>query len=280
MDEILKIVLNKNKQRKLLSNADVKRICNIIIQLKNYDDFTVEFKKEGSSDLTAGACFSDSIEFYNNGIERFIEELYKDITANCVFDGNKIDVLNFFYLSIIFHEFAHVRQHRIVDFGYSSIEKRIYDMCFRMQNVDKFYDNNYLIFPCEVNAYNKGYIDAYNIYRRFPKNFLTANDKNNYLIYLTDYIADNYSVDAKKDTVTSPLEKFYIKANEFNVSLVGVDITKIKNIIESKQDITLYQKMMLGLPISFQEFGYINLIDDCIHAGQDIDIVKKMQKKL
>ncbi|MBP5684193.1 MAG: hypothetical protein J6X02_02930 [Bacilli bacterium] len=281
MDEIIKLVLNRNKARKLLSTNDVRRICEIIKGKNNYFDFSIDFK-DASNDgmITAGECDSDSIVFYKQGIEKILDDYYQEFITKNYFDGSKIDIYNFFYLSIIFHEFTHVKQRRTVEFGYNSLERKLYNISFRLMNLKDVYDNINYLFPTEVNAYSHGYFDAYNIYHKLPKDFLSKEDRQKFLIYASNALFKNYDVNSQKEIITSPIESFYKVVDEYNVSKVDVDIKKIESIIKDNHDITIYRKITLGLPLNFIEFAYAKLINDGINKGQDIDILKKLQKKL
>ena len=106
MDEIIRLVLRRNKERRLLNKNDMQRICEIIKGLNNLDyDIDFKIKCEDNSDA-AGCCYSDNIEFYKEGMEKYIEEHYDVFNSKFDYDGSKVDVHNFFILSIIFHEIS------------------------------------------------------------------------------------------------------------------------------------------------------------------------------
>ena len=112
MEEILKLVLLRNQQRKLLTRDDVKRIFEIIIRVNKYtsvDHITFE-KFDPEDENCGGKCMSDHFIFYTDGIDKIMDNTYQTIINNFNLDGCKVDILNFCYLNILFHEFAHVRQ--------------------------------------------------------------------------------------------------------------------------------------------------------------------------
>ena len=280
MDEIIRLVLRRNKERRLLNKNDMQRICEIIKGLNNLDyDIDFKIKCEDNSDA-AGCCYSDNIEFYKEGMEKYIEEHYDVFNSKFDYDGSKVDVHNFFILSIIFHEFTHAKQHRIRDFGYNSPEKKLFGICYRLMDLKTFYDDNYRRYSTEIDANSRGAINSYNVYRHFPKEFLTEKDKNILAMHTCDSLIERYRVLGDKEMIISPSELLYKAADEFNVSKVGVDINKFKEIITNKQDITIYRKLLLGLPVSFLEFSYANLLSNVLHNGQNFDFIKGLQKKL
>ncbi len=282
MNEILKIILQRNKERKLLTKNDVKRICELIAKANKLDNIQyVDFEKGSVTDpYTAGECHKDHITFYSDGIDKIIEEDSKDITSVHHFDGCKVDIYNFIYLSVIFHEFAHVKQNDMIDKRYNNLEGNLFYICDKLMNIKNFYNDNYQNFLTEVNAFAKGSSGAYNLYHQFPKDYLTDNDRTGYASFAFDEIIDSYTIDPIKEKVISPSELLLHNAECFNLSLLNVDIDRFKKLIFNNQDVTIYRKLMLGLPLSFMEYAYANLLDDAVHAGQDIDFLKKLQKKM
>ena len=66
MNEILRIVLNRNKERKLLTNDDVKNICNIVISKSIYNiPLFINFLPVCPNDPQCGGeCIDDVIFFF------------------------------------------------------------------------------------------------------------------------------------------------------------------------------------------------------------------------
>ena len=282
MDEILKIVLLRNKQRKLLSNNDVKRICEIIIGINNYSGVDyVEFQKNDPDDENCGGrCMDDHLVFYTDGIEKIMDETYKCIVSNFNLDGCKVDILNFCYLIIIFHEFAHVRQYELIGKGKGTLEEKLYLICHKLTRIRDFYNDNYVNMLTEVNAFAKGAFDAYSVYSKLPKEYLTEKDKIAYQTYSLEEATDFYQVDSNKEIVISPAERLFRSADQFNISKCDVDINKFKELVYGKHDLTMYKKLIVGLPLTYQEYAYINLMDDSIRDGPDINCIKKLRKKM
>jgi len=282
MDEILKIVLLRNRQRKLLTKNDVKRICEII---KGYNCFydidSIKFENVDSTDSgCAGICSNDGIVFYMKGIEKTNDETYKKIRDISNIDGCKVDVLNFSYLSTIFHEFAHARQNKIVSEGKGSLEERIYKVCNKLGKIKGFYNKNYSIFLDEINAFAKSAFDTYNIYEKLPREYLTDNDKRAYQVYSLEEATRFYSINSKEEIITSPAEKLFESANRYNLSIYNINIDSFRKLIYSGKNLSLYKKLLLGLPLSYNEYAYVNLMDYTIRGGGNIDFIRKLQRKL
>jgi len=282
MDEILKIILLRNKQRKLLSQSDIKRIGQIIIGINNYTsvDYIAFEKCDPDDENCGGKCMDDHLLFYTDGIEKIMDETYNCIVSNFNLDGCKVDILNFCYLIILFHEFAHVRQYELIDKGKGTLEEKLYSISHNLTRIKDFYSANYCNMLTEVNAFAKSAFDAYRVYSKLPKEYLTEKDKIAYQTYALEEATDFYSVDSNKEIIISPAERLYLGANQYNIKLCGVDVDKFKELVYGKHDLTMYRKLLMGLPLSYQEYAYINLMDDSIRAGQDIDFIKKLQRKM
>lgn len=281
MDEIVKLVIDRNKRRKVLSQNDIKRICQIIIGTYKYgEDYKVKFEaKSPFEDGTYGTASSESITFYKDALESAQEKKYADICSTDRIDGGKVDFYNFVILDCIFHEFTHVAQHDIENRG-RGIDSKLFAICRKLCAIKDFYDNNYDNFITEVNAYSKGILKAYNVYSKIPSDYLTENDKSLYGSLVMDRFLEQYYIDSVGEKITSPSELLLESADDFNISKLGIDMNDFKDIVYSNNDLTIYRKLTLGLPLTYMECAYVNLLSTCVQGGQEVNFVKKLQKKL
>ena len=282
MEEVLKLVLLRNQQRKLLTRDDVKRIFEIIIRVNKYtsvDHITFE-KCDPEDENCGGKCMDDHFIFYTDGIDKIMDNTYQTIINNFNLDGCKVDILNFCYLNILFHEFAHVRQKELVEKGKPTLETRLFDISQNLTRIHDFYEKNYCNMITEVNAFSRGAFDAYRVYSKLPSKFLTSNDKVAYQSYALEEATDFYLVDSNEEKIVSPAERLFTSADYFNISKCDVDIDEFRDLVYGKNDLDLYHKLILGLPLTYQEFAYINLMDTSIRGGEDINFIKKLQKKM
>ena len=282
MEEILKIILLRNQQRKLLTREDVKRIFEIIIRINKYTsvDYITFEKCDPEDENCGGKCMSDHFIFYTDGIDKIMDNTYQTIINNFDLDGCKVDILNFCYLIILFHEFAHVRQHELVAKGKNTLETKLFEISQNLTRFKDFYKDNYANMITEVNAFSKGAFDAYRVYSKLPSKLLTKNDRAAYQSYALEEATDFYIVDSVTEKISSPSERLFKNADYFNVSKCDVDINEFKSLVFDKNDLDLYHRIILGLPLSFQEFAYIHLLDSTIKEGEDINFIKKLQKKM
>ena len=279
MNEILKILIKRNRQRKLLTNDDVKRICHIILRYSiSSNDKRIEFYPIDILDEDcAGMCLEKSIVFFNYGIEQLIDKCYQSLINNYSMDGAKIDIYNYFYLCIIFHELAHVRQHYIVENYRQKLEGKLFSICHDLAQDDEFYGNYYYDFLTEINANNMASTRVCNLYSKLPKEYLSQNDILVYqAIMLKCMLHDNYDILENEEVVSSPAERLaaYIEED------TNIDSSKYNELLNKQYNFTIYRKLMLGLPLTHEEYCYVDDIYNNLNDGNGVNALKKIQKKL
>ena len=281
MDEILKIIFKCNKERKLLNPDDVKKICWIILKRNNYSFVNkIDFlSHDPNGENCAGLYYDDHLFFFYKGIIKMIEEHGDQLNDLYSLDGARVDIYNYYYLTIIFHELAHVRQHYIANSSHSSLEKQIFKLSFDLSSNREFYEENYCDILTEVNAENVAKITTIYLYSRLPKNFVTKYDLDAYqLDTLGSILHHNYENVAKKDIIISPSERLVDSFTESILEQVHINYDKYIKLINNN-NLTLYKKMMLGLPISYQEFAYAESLYSRLKSDDSFNVIKKLQKK-
>ena len=111
MEEIVKLICKRNMERKILSKEDIKRICNIIIKGKNYEEYVknIRFANVNPKDEdTAGMYDGEDLFFYGKGLEKFSDVNFDQLDTTM--DGTRIDYINFF---ILVCNLSHLRLSRI-----------------------------------------------------------------------------------------------------------------------------------------------------------------------
>ena len=282
MKEILEIVLERNKERKLLTKEDMKRICEIVIGLKNLTNVkNVVFHKVSSEYEKRGGCFDGKrIVFYLKGMEDFIAEEYNNMSILRDIDGPSVDAYNFLYLSILFHELTHARQDMVVKKGKNTLETKLFSISNKLLDLPHdFYMDNYVNFPDEVNAFSEGSINAFSVYSKIPKDYLTENDYCHYAEYALSQLVRFYDVDCQGEDVLSPSERMLINANIYNLTIFDVNIQEFTKLVTEPNQESLYQRLTLGLPIDYMDYAYINLLQTGLQLNQKTTFIKKLEKK-
>ena len=283
MDEIIKIVFNRNKERKLLTATDVKKICHIILKKKGYNfvKHIKVFSHNPVDSTCAGVYHDENIFFFYNEILDMIQSNFEKFSSVYKIDGANADIYNYFYLNIVFHELAHVRQYARIDNNHDSLETRIFSMFLKLSSNRDFYEQNYSDILTEINANNVSLVTTNYIYSKLPRNFITKNDWQVYQsVLLNTLLYNNYAIINKKDEIISPAERIINCFNEDILSSLNTTLDKCLKTINSINNITLYKKLMLGLPISYLEYSYANLLNDRLNSDDKINVVKKLQKKI
>ena len=277
MDEILKIIIRRNKERVLLTENDIKRICNIMIKGKNYQEYVKEiiFEKEDKDDKeAAGQYDGTNLYFFNEGLNRFAEMNFE--TLGKPIDGTRIDYYNFFTLVTIFHELAHVRQAVKEDFKLDK-DGQLFDICETLHHVDNFYMDNYKIDIREVNAFALGFMNACSFYVNLPRNMITEYDMSMYKHYAISKMLSSYTIDASREKIISPAEKLFESADKYNLANLHINKDKFYSLTHPDKDYTIYRKLCMGFPMSFDSYAYLNLLLTCNNAGSNFSFIKKMQ---
>ena len=275
MDEIIKLIIERNYKRKVLNNEDIKIISELIINLKKYNSYVsnINFSSK-NEDKTVATYDGNELCFYKKGLDYLKSCVINDGSL----DGSKIDLINFQILSSIFHELAHVRQAIMMDYYYNN-EAKIYRICEKLYELKNFYNDNYEIMLNEVNAFALGNLNAYKVYRNIPNNLINVNDKNVYKSIVIDTIISNYEVDLDKEKIKSPSELLLDNLNNYDLSLCNLDYNYIEKVIKDCQDYSLYHKLLLGLPISFDSYAYVNMYREKSNYNKDYKFIKKLQKR-
>lgn len=277
MDEVVKLVLRRNKERKILTKDDVKKICNIIIKGKHYEEYVKDVKclKVNQKDPdTAGMYDGEELYFFGEGLDKFSDTNYSNLDENI--DGSRYDFINFFILVTIFHELAHVRQSVMQDFKKNK-EGQLYTICEKLHNVDDFYEENYKYDLREINAWALGFMNACEMYLHMPDEIISPFDMSIYKSFAINKMLSSYSVSGKKEIVISPAEKLFESADKYNLANFGVNKEQFDKLIHMGEDFTLYRKLCIGLPMSFDSFAYMNMLLVCSNSGDRFSFVKKMQ---
>ncbi len=280
MNEILQLVLDKNKNRKILNESDIKRICEIIIGLNNYINIPqISFAKV-SSEKACASTTPNEMTFYMENLKESLERSYNNLLLSEHLDGGKIDYYNYLILSIIFHEFAHVRQNdRVIKYN-GDIEAKLFSICTQLPKIKWFYVANYNVFTTEVDAHARGLIQSYKIYGSIPKEFINDNDRKVYANMVMNNFLSKYNISSKEEHVKSPSEKLLESSTKLDVSKVGIDINDFRKLIVTPHNLTLYKKLLLGLPLTYGEASYIHMLEFCVSNGEKVNFIKKLQRKL
>ena len=283
MNDIIKIIFKCNQGRRILNADDVKNICLIILK-KNKYNFVKEvrvFKNNPIDSKCAGVYQNGNIFFFYDEIIDLIHQSYEDFSSCYTIDGSAIDIYNYFYLGIIFHELAHVRQNAIINGKRSCLEKKLFSIFLNLSQNKDFYNKNYHDILTEVNANNVALITTNYLYSKLPKNFITINDYKCYQSSLIKLVLhDNYEILSKKDDIISPAERVIDKFDEEILFYLDMSLDDILKLIYCNDNLTMYKKIMLGLPLTYLEYSYVHLLYDRLNVEDDINVVKKLQKKL
>ncbi len=280
MDEIIKIIYNANKERRLFTFDEVIKICSLVIDKKQYDFVSTirVYAKTPSQDIAQ--LDNGELIFYYKEVLKYLEESCDKFTDMYHIEGTSIDVLNFYYLVTIMHELAHLRQIKYRLSEFNSLEKDIFTLFNNLSMDYEFYRRTYDYNLNEVNAENVAYITSQYLFSKLPPNFVTPNDKRVYQqVVLARMLYANYEVDYKEASIYSPSERItdyftdeIFKKNNFTLNQYADIVTR--------DNLTVYKKLLFGLPISLSEYSYVDLINGALANGENVNAVKRLQKRI
>ncbi len=276
MEEIIRLIIERNTQRKVLNENDIRRICEIIIKLKRYDEYVYEIVfKQGNeaNDEPAAAYDGVNLTFYKNIMEIDSEDFIIELGN---IDGTKTDIINYYILSTIFHEFAHIRQDKLRKTNFS-YESKIYRICDLLRNDDIFIEQNYGIMLDEINAFNMGDINASKIYLSLPNNLVTKNDKDIFRGRIYERLLSKYIVNLTNEIVVSPSEQLLEQTTHYDLKYYNYEDFK-KVIIEGNIN-SLYSTLLVGLPITFADYAYVHMFKNNYGNNEKSTYIKRLQKR-
>ncbi len=280
MDFVTNTIFECNKERRLITRDEIKSICNYICNLQGYKINGIEIYdvyNKYPKDTGLYSRKDKKLYFFYDGIINNITDSANAFRELYNTEGSIFDNFNFFFLICILHELAHVRQDYITELPRNTLEKKIFSIFLRFTDDDPFYRDIHDIDLKEVNAFNVSYINAYNIYKKLPGNFFTKEDLKGYQLATIKWLLQgNYDIVTVGETINSPAEK----VADTIIKNTKITTEEYAKLIYSNDDITLYKKLALGLPISYLEYAYVNLLIDELESGIEIDTIKRLQKKI
>lgn len=284
------------------SNNDEQLIKELSICVKNHKNKRLPINKEFIKDIIDITLKNSEIDF--NGIyfindDDFIafwyskyREIYFNTTSmiNNARDlkdvyfksknGNYKIFLYFDIISTVIHELTHARQNFLMDNGGNDI----YASCNNL--IDEMYDvylMNHDKVLTERYANLRGNTIAYQVL-----SYVYSSKEINELRYLIyDYLTEGYGINYSVEDVDPETNTVILSTDstltcpidEYNDILESVSQEKVN--IEANDDMSLYDRMYLGLPISTEEFLKLStILRDIINKERQEEDVKKLVYKL
>lgn len=277
IEEILKIVLSRNINKKILNKDDIRRICYIIIKRMKYEKMVrrILFEKRNNEfDDVASFDGEDLIFYVDSGMELSCRN-YENLKDQSIYlNGGIISYFNFEILNTIFHEFAHIRQDYLICRRINNKEAEIYHMCYKIvEKIKGFYKDNYEIILTEVNAFNDGMIKSFNIYKNAPLDAVCKHDKEIYAKIALKEILSNYNM--CNNRIFSSSEVLIETLKYYNYDDCKNYVIRLEDLVYHN-NFSLYERLKMGLPISDKEYKYLNILYDNIPTNYNF--VKKIKK--
>lgn len=240
MEEILKIVFNCSKQKRILSKSEIEDIVILLIENYKYDKFIKEINFDNNENY--GLALYDfelkNINIYNNVVNRMIYNIENKIIVDDELQKKIFENLSI--IQIILHELEHVNQYNII-INDNSLEALIVRLSklIGIDNENMIYE----FYPIERIAEIKSYKKIIDIYSLIDKKIIELQGLLDFELLKRDI--RGYHL--KNNEIIFPLLSYLIYGKkEFVLESIKL------NDIKSESDILLY-----GLQIDSCKFKYL-----------------------
>jgi len=260
-------IKNHKNKKQAIDKKFVNDVINIIMRNSHIDYSGIKITNFPSS---VGEYDQDSKTILMN-----ISKLYKNsVFLNRQFfyrNDRKVadDIIRYYYsLGLIIHEVTHAKQYQEIPNDKSNIYSSCYELCTEKEEV---YNKNHDMILFERYATLRGFTIAYKVLSYFYplKNILSLR-KHIYAYLLYGYTTDN---DGKIENIvnTSKLDettRVLTPIDNCNAIMKENSIKPIQ--IEANSDMTLYDRLYLGLSLSLEEYRKVLNKNDFFRSQEDI----------
>lgn len=242
-------LLNKFDDKYIIKEEDVLEIISFYLKSNDLSDFLKDVNFDNQANYLAYYDASNNTILLNN------ERIWRYSIKNT--DKLKLDYhisdeyysyfLNFYYISVLFHELTHaVQKLKYNDSKSNSLYKYLYELCCLLQYSDlSFYNKNHDLLPLEIEANNNGYFKAYQLmtYTKLPRKEASLM----HLKYLKSLLSNYRRINNYK--VLAPMDKLHVKNPV-------IDIEEIYHLM-NKEKLSKIERLNYGLDITPKEYNSI-----------------------
>lgn len=179
------------------------------------------------------------------------------------------DIIRYYYsLGLIIHEVTHARQYQVIPDDKYNIYNSCYELCTEREDA---YNKNHDMILFERYATLRGFTLAYKVLSYiYPLKDILELRKHIYAYLLYGYTTENYG-QVENIVYTSKLDentRVLSAIDNCNAIMEDNSINKIQ--IESNSNMTLYDRLYLGFPLSLEEYNKILNMDDFFASQEDV----------
>lgn len=276
MEKVLRIIEEKMKSNDRLSKEDILIILEVYCEFYKLESFIKKVYFIDESNLKYSAFYNQD----NLSLVFIMNKVYENVVANYKFVSKETKInfnsfYNFFLLITMFHELKHIIQYKKIFLGLDDNFLKIYNeneiLRKKYGKNSKLYINHHDLFPCEREANIFSVRETLKYFGALKRGIINKEELRFYQLYYINLLLSNY--DRNLFNIKSPFEKLVKLGN--GDSLRQVDAV-------NKVYLSLYNRILLGLPISKKEYGrildlYYSLEEDELSPYVDIEkiIVKR-----
>ena len=248
-EEKMITLLNKFDDKYIIKEEDVLEIVSFYLRSNNLDNYLKNTIFDDNENFLASFDTKNNIIIINN--ERVWKFCYKN-SDNALekyhFNEEYYSYfLNFYYISVLFHEMTHAKQKMEYENNLNSdLYNYLYELCRMLEYSDlSFYNKNHDLLPLEIEANNNGYLKAYQLmtYTKLPGKEASLM----HLEYLKSLLSNYRRLNNYK--VLAPMDKLHVKNPV-------IDIEKIYNLMDNER-LSKMDRLNYGLDITPKEYDSI-----------------------
>lgn len=265
--ELSLYIKNHRDKRLKVNKKFITNIINIVLRNSEINYNAIDFKYKG---IIGGWNFYEGVLVLNiTGILNTSNEINREWFSSKI---DKRTISYYWILNVIIHEVTHSRQ----DYVKKNKQNRLYDTCDRL--VDEKYDvynDNHDTVLSERYANLRGTTLAYEVLSYiYPEKYIKSLRDICFTYLMHGYGINNHGEEA--DDILTKNSQIISAIESYNTLLEENSIEKVN--IESNDNMTLYDKLYLGLPITVDEMKKLSKL--FMNLSEESGEVKKLINKL
>ena len=242
-------LLNKFDDNYVIKDGDILEIVSFYLRSNGLDNYLKDIKYcTNDKFLAYYNTQSNEIELNNEKIwEYCYKSTYGLIKKYNIDEKYHTYFLNFYYISVLFHELTHAMQkQKYESMDSNSLYVYLYDLCRMIGYTDfSFYNKNHGLLPMEIEANNEGLFKAYQLmtYTKLPGREAQLMHLEYLSSLLTNYKKHN-------NRIISPVERLCKKVNY-------IEKSELNELLE-KTRLSKMQRFNYGLNITTKEYDSLD----------------------
>lgn len=248
MENILKIVYDKSKGRKILTVNDIENILGLIIEKKKLQEYilNMDVQQIRSNNLASYSNYTKYFTIYSDMLNKMIVEIEKSLIIDDEFE--KLMYKNLMILQIILHECEHANQEKIL-----YVDNTLEVFILRLANLISENETLYDYKPNERFAEIKSFEEIIISLKLLEKSFSFLDNLLNIDKIQRQLRGYHYA----NSEISYPTEIYFSKGGKENLlsSFDWYNDEYSDSLVQVSSKYTLYERYFYGFPVYDTEFA-------------------------